>query len=822
MEKESIHNPQLKLANDFVQFTGKNIFLTGKAGTGKTTFLHKLKEQSPKRMIVVAPTGVAAINAGGVTIHSFFQLPFGPNVPGYSGNEHQSFRRFSREKRNIMKSLDLLVIDEISMVRSDLLDGVDETLRRFRNNNMPFGGVQLLMIGDMQQLAPVIKDAEWYMLRKYYDSAFFFSSKALCKTDFISIELFHVYRQSDQYFISLLNKIRDNKVDDELIAQLNKRYKPNFDPEDENYIILTTHNAKAKQVNDSRLGKIKEKSFFYHADINGSFPEYTYPTETELELKKGAQVMFVKNDPDAEKRYFNGKIGVITKLDKDGLVVQCPGDKEPIDVLPIEWQNMKYAIDEGTKEIKETIEGTFTQIPLKLAWAITIHKSQGLTFDKAIIDSQAAFAYGQVYVAMSRCRTLEGLVLSSPFSPSTLKHDKTIEGFNSSVENNQPDEHVLDDSRQAYQEELLLDLFDFTQIQKGMYRFQKALNENRNSIQPKSLAEDIWGKIGLLKSGVLDVSLKFKKQISQYLKQNSNAEQNVELQERIKKAVSYFSDKIQEHILNVLETSTVETDNKEVRKVIGKAEDALKDITEYKFECLKACQNGFVVKNYLVERAKASLEKPQKKRPGRKRKPSVSSEIHNTNLYDVLKKWRNAKSAELNVPFFMVLPLKTMRALSNQVPANSDELKLVHGFGKKKMEQFGDELLELLKAYRDDHEVVIVENEEKKRPESAPKKNTKQISFELWLEHKDIAKVAIEREMANTTIEGHLAYFVGKGELSVFDFISKDKINRITNFFERNGDMLLSEAKAKLGDEISYRELKFVQQHLIFARSVSS
>lgn len=388
MEKETVYNPQLQLANDFVEFTGQHIFLTGKAGTGKTTFLRHLKDRSPKRMIVVAPTGVAAINAGGVTIHSFFQISFGPQVPGYQGGDKQGFKRFSKEKRNIMKSLDLLVIDEISMVRADLLDGIDETLRRFRNNNRPFGGVQLLMIGDLQQLAPVVKEDEWNILRSHYETAFFFSSKALQKTQYVSIVLLHVYRQSDQHFLDLLNKIRDSQADRELIDQLNKRYKPNFDPGNENYIILTTHNAKAKQINESKLVRLKTKSVHHGAEVGGNFPEYTFPTEVDLELKKGAQVMFVKNDPNPEKRYFNGKIGTITDFTEDEVIVQCPEEKEPIYVTAVEWQNIKYSIDEDTKEIRESVEGTFTQIPLKLAWAITIHKSQGLTFDRAIIDSE--------------------------------------------------------------------------------------------------------------------------------------------------------------------------------------------------------------------------------------------------------------------------------------------------------------------------------------------------------------------------------------------------------------------------------------------------
>ena len=299
---EYINNPQLQLAYDYVEFTGKNIFLTGKAGTGKTTFLHNLKNVSSKRLVVVAPTGVAAINAKGVTIHSFFQLPFGPQIPGVEAASMKSkSRRFNKEKINIIRSMDLLVIDEISMVRADLLDGIDLTLRRFRKKNLPFGGVQLLMIGDLQQLAPVVKDDEWNLLRDHYDTAFFFSSKALTQTTFVSIELNHVFRQSDEKFINLLNNVRDNNITDEVVSALNKRHIPNFTPDDGDYIILTTHNSKAKQINEEKLNKLSTKEHSYNAKVTGLFPDYNYPTDFELIIKKGAQVMFVKNDPNPAK-----------------------------------------------------------------------------------------------------------------------------------------------------------------------------------------------------------------------------------------------------------------------------------------------------------------------------------------------------------------------------------------------------------------------------------------------------------------------------------------------------------------------------------------
>ena len=485
-------NPELTLAYDFVESTGTNIFLTGKAGTGKTTFLHRLKGKSPKRMIVVAPTGVAAINAGGVTIHSFFQMAFTPHIP--TGTAHfvnksgssaygEEVKRFSRDKMNIMRSLDLLVIDEISMVRADVLDGIDEVLRRFRDRDKPFGGVQLLMIGDLQQLAPVAKEDEWNILKEYYDTVFFFSSHALRKTSFISIELKHIYRQSDKMFIEILNKVRENRVDKETLLELNKRYIPGFNPNDEEgYIILTTHNAQAKTINDKKLGELPGKPLNFKARVDGDFPEYAFPTDPELTLKPGAQVMFVKNDSSGEKLYFNGKIGKIADIDEDTIFVDCPGDESPIEVSPAEWSNIKYSIDEETKEISENVTGTFVQYPLKLAWAITIHKSQGLTFEKAVIDARAAFAHGQVYVALSRCKTLEGLVLSTPISTPGIISSSTITHFVTEIEKDPPGFDLLQKARRNYFQTLLLDLFDFNMIHRRLRYCIRVASENKSSL----------------------------------------------------------------------------------------------------------------------------------------------------------------------------------------------------------------------------------------------------------------------------------------------------------------------------------------------------
>ena len=380
------HNPQLDLAFNFVEFTNKNIFLTGKAGTGKTTFLHNLRKKSPKRMIVVAPTGVAAINAGGVTIHSFFQMPFGPYIPNQNAQIAETGRtgetqfaagytKISKSKKDIIKSLDLLVIDEISMVRADLLDGVDEVLRRYRDRDKAFGGVQLLMIGDIQQLSPVVKDDEWRLLKPYYQTAYFFGSRALQSTDYVSIELKHIYRQSDRDFIEILNRVRENRADTATLQHLNQRYQKEFrGTDEEGYITLTTHNSRARELNSSKLAELNKKEVLFEALVEADFPEYAYPTDAQLVLKIGAQVMFVKNDISAEKQFYNGKIGKLVNIDEEDylLYIACPGESEPIAVGRAEWENTKYEINPETKEIEESVIGKFIQYPLKLAWAITI------------------------------------------------------------------------------------------------------------------------------------------------------------------------------------------------------------------------------------------------------------------------------------------------------------------------------------------------------------------------------------------------------------------------------------------------------------------
>jgi hypothetical protein len=832
--KEFISNDQLQLAFDFVQYTGKNIFLTGKAGTGKTTFLHQLKRISPKRMVVVAPTGVAAINAGGVTIHSFFQLPFGPYLPvdvssnpvsGFAGRpSSESFQKFNREKIAILKSLDLLVIDEISMVRADLLDGIDDVLRRYKDRNQPFGGVQLLMIGDLQQLAPVVKEDEWNLLRPHYETVFFFSSKALKKTDYISIELTHIFRQRDEKFISLLNKIRDNNADQKILDELNKRYLPGFVSKDgDGYITLTTHNYQSQDINHSKLAKLSAKVRKFGAVIEGEFPEYSYPTDFELSLKNGAQVMFVKNDVSRDKLYYNGKIGTVAHIDEDSITVRCPDDKDELIVGRVEWQNTKYTIDDQTKEIKESVLGTFSQIPLKLAWAITIHKSQGLTFEKAIIDANAAFAHGQVYVALSRCKTLEGMVLSSPISSQCIKSDVKVSVFSREIEQNQPGPALLEESKQAFQHLLLLELFDFQPLMRRLGYCVKLIAEHSESILP--VLKEIFGTMIIeARRDMSDVSEKFKGQLQQLIAQNKNVELNIPLQERIQKACHYFSEKLVGIVLDKLKDIDIEIDNKVVRKSVKDAVGKLNEEVTVKHACLKGCTEGFNVKHYMEIRAKAVIEPSELKQ--KNKISAVTSDIHmeHPKLFKLLRIWRNNKAYELNVEAYMVLPQKLLLELTIKMPVSFADLKKIKGVGAKKAAQFGKEIVNIIIGYKVGEKMEVSEPEDDPEPElkkpKLPKIDTKLISYEMFKNGKSIDAIAKERGFVASTIEAHLSYYVGTGVLGLERLVDPKKAAIISEWYLKNPMLGSGPAKAALGENVSFSELRFVWIYLMYTRQI--
>lgn len=819
---EYLSNPQLELAFEFVRNTNRNIFLTGKAGTGKTTFLHNLRKTIFKRMIVVAPTGVAAINAGGVTIHSFFQVSFGPQIPAEfreanfpessSGIPSDKVRKFHREKIGIIKSLDLLVIDEISMVRADLLDAVDEVLRRYKERYKPFGGVQLLMIGDLQQLSPVVKDDEWNILRKFYDTPYFFSSKALQKAHFSGIELTHIFRQENQHFIDILNKVRENRADDSTIEELNKRYIPGFVPRDEEgYITLTTHNWQSRNINEQKLSLLKGKEYSYAADISGDFPELSYPTEPELRLKAGAQVMFVKNDISADKLYFNGKIGKIDSFEEKTIRVICPGETQPIDVEPVEWANVRYGIDEATREITEEEIGVFKQFPLKLAWAITIHKSQGLTFDKAIIDARLSFAHGQVYVALSRCRTLEGLVLSSPLSRFSIKNDETVRSFTLDVEENQPGYAELEVLKTDYVRQLLEEVFDFKYLLRLSEYSMRVCREHKELLAGNVL-EKLQLLSPLLQAEFIPVAEKFNVQIRQLTTSGSIPQGNQVLQERLGKAALWFLQKINDSLLPLLREISYDTDNRAVKSSIGDSLEKLAAQLNIQMQSMKICQKEFTVEKLLETRAITSLTKSNLIKPSGS--PAVPSGSAQPAFYRIMDKWRREKAEELDCDPSQILTRKVLQQIVNDLPLHRKALKSIKGIGKIKMAEFGREILELTVAYCTENDIDISGKTGDEDEVKLPKTNSKLLSFNMFKGGMSIRKIATERGLAVSTIEGHLAHFVREGKLAIQEVVPRERIMRIAAFFAHQEDATVSEARTALGDHFSFSEVTLVREFL--------
>lgn len=610
-----VKNDELRNAWDFVEHTGISIFLTGKAGTGKTTFLRAVKENSTKRIVVVAPTGVAAVNAGGMTIHSFFQLPLSPFVPEV---QIQTRFAFGKEKRKIMRTLDLLIIDEISMVRVDVLDAIDSVLRRYREHDKPFGGVQLLMIGDLQQLTPVVRPDEEALLRKYYDTPYFFSSHALKSIDYVTIELSKVFRQQDDTFITILNHIRDGHATTADLQLLNQRFLPHFQPAVESdYIRLTTHNRMADDFNRRQMLSLNEPEFTFMAEIGGQFPDNNYPADYKLTLKRGAQVMFIHND--AGGKFYNGRIGHVISIDRNHIHVLCPGDEIPIEVPMNTWENTKYTLNEQTKQIESEVQGTFTQYPLRLAWAITIHKSQGLTFDHAIIEAQQAFASGQVYVALSRCRTLEGLVLASPIAQSAVINDQRVSDYISAqTESTNKSIATLPQLKEAYYRFLLLELFSFMDIvsdesvlfrvvSEFYYKYQKV-----HELHKMTLAD--------LDKCIVAVAQKWQLVINGMTNDELHSDA---FQERIKRSALYFHSQLTELLERLIATTKpLQSNNKTgVRRFQNAIADLEQSYRVKKLTLENIIHDGFSTNIYLNAKQEAILsgmsdddEKPQRRR----------------------------------------------------------------------------------------------------------------------------------------------------------------------------------------------------------------
>ena len=532
-----------ELAYHYVQHTNRCIFLTGKAGTGKTTFLRRLKQECPKQMAVVAPTGVAAINAEGVTIHSLFQLPPQLFLPTDEARR-QLFAEMQMRanKQRVLRNLELLVIDEVSMVRADLLDTIDAVLRHFKHRpTIPFGGVQLLVIGDLFQLSPVVREEEWRLLQPFYDGPYFFQARVFRELKPVYIEFEHVYRQTNVEFLSILNEVRNNALTPQSFAVLNSRVRSLGVKEFrslEGAITLSTHNSKVDAINQREMDALKGREYTYNATITDTFPESMYPIDEQLVLKVGARVMFIKNDSSSEKLYYNGKLGVVASLSKQAINVLCDDGTE-VNVHNEVWENIRYNADSGSDQVQTEIIGTFTHYPLRLAWAITIHKAQGLTFDQLIIDAEDAFAAGQVYVALSRCRSLEGLTLLTPIPTRALTNAREVLQFTANQDSLQTIEQNLQPAQKEYLTSLLCALFDFKEHAEQLYSLQRMAN-NMTSLQipPNQYISDLI-------SPLLDlhgVGERFQQQIRQLMYHD----QQDKLQERLQAASQYYAPKLYE------------------------------------------------------------------------------------------------------------------------------------------------------------------------------------------------------------------------------------------------------------------------------------
>src|SRR5215213_522006 len=632
------NNTIFQKAIAFVNQTSKHLFLTGKAGTGKTTFLKYIKENSFKRLAVVAPTGVAAINAGGVTIHSFFQLPFGPFIPtqknnwevfnGNVNNQHSLFKnlRLSGAKRDLLRELDLLIIDEVSMVRADMLDAVDAVLRHVRRQPLiPFGGVQMLYIGDLFQLPPVIKNDEWDVLKEYYDSPFFFNAKAVKQAFPVYIELKKIYRQTDTTFIHILNNIRNNNCTREDLEQLHEHYKPAFAPaKEENYITLTSHNEKADLINRRELQKLGGKAYSYKAEISGEFYDRSFPAEEILHLKVGAQIMFIRNDKGEFRRFFNGKIGIVKNIFDDKIYISFPNETDTLVLEKETWQNIKYNYNKDSDKIEEEELGTFRQYPIRLAWAITIHKSQGLTFDKAIIDAGASFAPGQVYVALSRLTSLQGLVLHSRIQPNCISTDARVLDFVKSEESEEQLQEILKEEQEAFVKQSLLKGFSWQKVEDAlMVHKENILGRDL----PKKGQSLLW--VGGLQKSVEEINEVSKKFIRQ-LELLYVSEGYPQLHERTKAAVDYFSKAIDEKLVASIDAHFEEmkkekkvkrylNETAEIKKVILRQKQVLQHTLELAEALMKADKDLMSQAEKIHQPIKIDLAKEEEavKRSGR-------------------------------------------------------------------------------------------------------------------------------------------------------------------------------------------------------------
>lgn len=737
----------------FINQTQRSIFLTGKAGTGKTTLLKEIIQSTHKNVVVVAPTGIAALNAGGVTIHSMFQLPFGGFIPANNVDAHITDRvkfetkdtlrrhfRMSGQKKAVIQNMELLVIDEVSMLRADLLDAIDFMMQSVRKKRTPFGGVQVLFIGDLLQLPPVVRDEEWQTLRNYYTGKFFFHSHVIQQNPPLYIELSKIFRQTDDTFIAVLNNLRNNEISQEDIAVLNQYVQPNFDlKSNKGYITLTTHNAKADAINADSLEELEGGLVSLKAEIVDDFPDKIYPIDEYLHLKVGAQVMFVKNDLSFEKNYFNGKMGFVKSISNNEVRVHFPEENKTIDVEKYEWKNIRYTVNPMTKEIEEELLGTFVHYPIKLAWAITVHKSQGLTFDKAALDVSQVFMPGQAYVALSRLRSLNGLILLSPLRMNGISSDKDVMDY----AQHKADEEVLAKSLQVETKKFihnyLVNTFEWSDLIQEWRNHQYSYNGDTE--KSEKAKHQIWAKKQA--SIVYDLEDPSRKFISQLNKlfSDENLDFNF-ISERINAAFNYFLKPMDELVYEILWKLE---EVKRIKKVKGFYEELL------------------------------VLEEMQ--------------------IKSVLRLLKTKKLIETVVSGESISKENLM----------SSEIK---NYKTNKMERLREDFKKANITLIEDEADAQRYTSKKKEKSKEPKKATTEETYELWLQNNSIQEIASLRKLTSQTISGHLAKLIEAEKIQLTDVLPDDKIQELSEAFSGYTEASLIPLKDKYGDKFSWDELK--------------
>ncbi|MGP8214772.1 MAG: helix-turn-helix domain-containing protein [Bacteroidia bacterium] len=799
---------EFNLAYRFITETNQNVFLTGKAGTGKTTFLRYLRQNSRKNMVVAAPTGVAAINAGGVTLHSLFQLPFAPFIPAKGStpenavNSHSLLSQihYQKTKIDLLRNLEWLIIDETSMVASHTVDAIDTILRSVKRKYYePFGGTQVLFIGDLHQLPPVVKREEWEFLKNYYSSIFFFDSRVLQEYVPVMVELKEIFRQQDNGFIEILNGVRNNSLTAEHFELLNSRLKRNFVPaDDKGYITLTTHNYQSDAINKEKLQNLHRPKHIYRAVIEGNFPEHIYPAEQELELKEGAQVMFLKNDTE-EKKYFNGKIGTITFLDNETIKVKCKGEEEDIEVKMYEWKNMNYSLNADTRQIVEEELGSFRQYPLRLAWAITIHKSQGLTFDRLIIDAENAFANGQVYVALSRCTTLEGLVLTSPVNQRFLGAYQNLKEW---TERNQDDKNLeprFVEARQIFIQHELQQIFTWKNWQYELKELNEVMQENKANLP--DICFEWFNKLSKEHEALDEIAGKFRDYMTGICRQNPDVETNQPLQKRLKDAANYFSKEIgrwkENFMAHPFEVKT--------KKVSAPIDAPLGEIAIILYEILRKinyCKEGFLLKTYLEDGKKPAgpIDRIRTSYMGNRVINIGGKGSGHTDLYNKINELRRKLARENHLSESRVFSNRVIDKICENLPCDKESLVNIKGINKAKISPYSKEIIKMVNDY------CAGKNIE-------PKKITDSVgeTLRIFRTGKTITEVALERRFAETTIEGHLAKAIENGQISIEEIMPMAEVKTISGYFAPDGATIsLTGIKERVPADVSYGKLRMV------------